>query len=61
MVEPHPTEVGQTKNVKFCFSHTNGNTCQWHTLGEVTKCGEDDFVYKLSDVPKCRMRYCAVI
>ena len=63
MVEPHPTQVGQTKKVKFCFNY-HGNSCFENTLGEVTKCGEGDFVYKLPNSPFVRgnyyFRYCAV-
>jgi hypothetical protein len=63
MNDSHPTKVGETKKVKFCFNWNivgNGNTCQWHKYGQVTKCGEEDFVYYLEDVPNCTNRYCAV-
>jgi hypothetical protein len=60
MVDEHPTEVGQTKQVKFCFSWGGKNSCGKSTLGEVTKCGEGNFVYKLPNAPICTARYCAV-
>ena len=59
MVEIHPTEAGQTKKVKFCF-HYGKNSCRWESFGEVTKCGDGDFVYKLPNTPACSLRYCAV-
>jgi len=65
MVEPHPTQVGQTKKVKFCFNY-NGNSCFENTSGEVTKCGEGDFVYNMPNTPYIRggqyfyFRYCSV-
>ena len=59
MVDQHPTEVGQTKQVKFCFSW-KGTSCGRSTQGEVTKCGEGNFVYKLPNAPICTARYCAV-
>jgi hypothetical protein len=55
----HPTEIGQTKSVKLCFNWRS--TCWKTSYGEVTKCGEGDFVYRLPDVPPyTRSRYCAV-
>ena len=59
MVDSHPTEVGQTKNVKFCWVLAQ-NPCYWDGKGEVTKCGEGDFVYKLPDSRPYNARYCAV-
>ena len=59
MVDEHPTEIGETKNVKYCFNWLN-NSCRWKSTGLVTKCGEEDFVYKLENVPNCTNRYCAV-
>ena len=59
MTTEHPSEIGQTKSVKFCFNWDR-NTCWNSTVGEVTKCGEGDFVYRLPDVEKCTSRYCAV-
>jgi hypothetical protein len=61
MVESHPTQVGQTKNVKFCFNWSTVNhSCYWPKFGEVKKCGEGDFVYKLPNTGSCSARYCAV-
>ena len=59
MLEPHPTEVGQTKWATFCFSGNVGASCVWKNYGKVTKCGEGNFVYNLPDVPVCDLRYCA--
>ena len=59
MTTEPPSEIGQTKSVKHCFNWA-GNSCQMNLLGEVTKCGEGDFVYKLPDAPACHLRYCAV-
>ena len=59
MTQPHPTEVGQTKTVQFCFK-TRTNSCHWKTTGKVTKCGENNFVYKLAEVQSSYLRYCAV-
>ena len=58
MTTAHPTEIGQTKSVKFCFNWSS--TCWRTSYGEVTKCGEGDFVYRLPDVAQCTSRYCAV-
>ena len=58
MAEPHPKAVGQTKKVKFCFNYWS-NSCSYESFGEVTKCGEEDFVYKLPNTPYCHQRYCA--
>lgn len=55
--EAHPTTVGESKDVKFCFKGSNTD-CEWETLGKVTHCG-DYYVYFLKDVPFCRLRYCA--
>ena len=43
MTTEPPSEIGQTKSVKFCFNWA-GNSCKWNIFGEVTKCGEGDFV-----------------
>ena len=59
MDDSHPTEVGQTKTVRFCFNFFDSVTCKWNSTGEVTKCGEGEFVYKLPTVPICHSRYCA--
>ena len=59
MTTEHPSEIGQTESVKFCFNW-DGNTCWKISYGEVTKCGEGDFVYRLPDVAQCTSRYCAV-
>ena len=59
MIHSHPTEIGKTKNVKFCFNWDS--SCRWSTYGSVTRCGKgNNFVYKLSNVPNCTNRYCAV-
>ena len=58
MAQLHPTEVGQTKTVQFCFNWA-GNSCFWKTTGEVTKCGDKNFVYKLPEPPNCTLGYCA--
>ena len=63
MVEPHPIQVGQTKKVKFCFNY-RGNSCFENTFGEVTKCGEGDFVNKMTNTlnkdGNCFFRSCSV-
>ena len=59
MTTEPPSEIGQTKSVKFCFNWW-GNKCWKKSYGAVTKCGEGDFVYRLPEVAQCTSRYCAV-
>ena len=59
MTTEHPSEIGQTKSVIYCCIW-NGNKCWRKSFGEVTKCGEEDFVYRLPNVAQCTARYCAV-
>ena len=57
MTEAHPVEVGDSKDVTFCFD-SRKKVCKWSTKGKVTHCG-DFYVYYLKDTTHCRLRYCA--
>jgi len=59
MTAAHPSKIGETKKVKFCFNWDD-NSCKWTTYGAVTKCGKEDYVYRLPNAPFCALRYCAV-
>merc|ERR1719222_1336771 len=56
-----PKKVGQTNDVKFCFSWKE-NDCHWSTFGKVTNCGRF-VVYKLPSIINQSgghyLRYCA--
>ena len=56
MTSAHPTEIGESKDVDFCFN-TGRRPCPLKKRGKVTNCGEF-YVYLLKRTPG-HFRYCA--
>ena len=64
MDDTHPTIIGSTKHAKICFhSKINDNNCRHSTMIEVSKCGDEFYVYNLpavkADTHYYFGRYCA--
>ena len=57
----HPKQPGQLVNRKVCFENKGNiwrSKCQWSNYVKIRNCGKY-FVYFLSNVPTCNLRYCA--
>ena len=56
MVGGHPAPQDGEVTRKICY-HWNNNSCNWSNDIQVVNCGSY-YVYQLSSVPSCNLRYC---